>query len=134
MTVTSWLFPFEVTISVPGVAADDYGTPVPFGAQTVLVAGDMQPVRADETVDGVTDVDVIEVEFYLPAGTAVGAGDRLTCGGDTFEAIGEAQPRGYGGRLDVVKIRGRRTSSGPTDIDGGDVVQVFVDDLDGGEP
>jgi hypothetical protein len=102
-------FPFVVTVSAAGVGVDDYGNPVPSAWTSATARGDIQPVRTDETIDGISSVEVDEVRFYLETGTVVAAGDRLTVDDVTYEAIGPADSRVYGGRLDYVRIRARRT-------------------------
>jgi len=106
----SFAFPLVVTVHAAGVGVDEYGNPVPSAWTSATARGDVQPVRTDETVDGVSDVAVDEVRFYLEAGTVVTGGSRLTAAGVTYEAIGPADSRDYGGRLDYVRVRARRTS------------------------
>jgi len=101
-------FPLIVTISTAIVGTDEYGNPYPSAYSTATAYGDVQPVRTDETVDGISAVGVDEVRFFLEAGSTVGAGDRLTAAGVTYEAIGPPDDRAYGGTLDYVRIRARR--------------------------
>lgn len=103
-------FPLVVTVSSASVGVDEYGNPVPSAWTSATARGDVQPVRTDETLDGISAVDVDEVRFYLEPGTAVAAGDRLAAAGVTYEAIGPADDRAYGGRLDYVRIRARRSA------------------------
>lgn len=102
-------FPLVVTVHTAGVGYDGYGNPVPSSYTAATAQGDVQPVRTDETVDGVSAVGVDEVRFYLEPGTVVGAGDRLEVAGVVYEAVGPADTRAYGGRLDYVRIRARRS-------------------------
>jgi hypothetical protein len=104
-------FPHVVTVHAAGVGVDDYGNPVPSAWTSATARGDVQPVRTDETVDGISSVEVDEVRFYLEPGTVVGAGDRLEVHDVTYEAIGPADTRAYGSRLDYLRIRARRTSA-----------------------
>jgi len=112
--MTSFAFPLVVTISTAGVGVDEYGNPVPSAFTSATAYGDWQPVRTDETVDGISSVAVDEVRFYLEPGVVVTAGDRLAAAGDTFEAIGPPDIRTYAaagsGTLDYVRIRARRTA------------------------
>lgn len=108
--MSSFAFPLVVTISTAGVGVDEYGNPVPSGWTSATARGDVQPVRTDEQDTGTSDVDVDEVRFYLAAGTVVGSGDRLAAAGVTYEAIGPPDSRSYGGRLDYVRIRARRSA------------------------
>lgn len=103
-------FPLVVTVSVAGVGVDEYGNPVPSSWTSATARGDVQPVRTDETIDGISDVDVDEVRFFLEPGTTVTAGARLEAAGVTYEAIGPADTRDYGARLDYVRIRARRSA------------------------
>lgn len=104
-------FPHTITVHAAGVGVDDYGNPVPSAWTSATARGDVQPVRTDETVDGISSVAVDEVRFYLELGTVVAAGDRLEVDAITYEAIGPADERAYGTRLDYVRIRARRADA-----------------------
>lgn len=103
-------FPLVVTVSSAGVGVDDYGNPIPSAYTSVTARGDVQPVRTDETIDGISSIDTDEVRFFLEPGTVVASGARLAVAGVTYEAIGPSDARAYGSRLDHVRIRARRSA------------------------
>ena len=109
--MTYFAFPLVITVHTAGVGVDEYGNPVPSAFTTATARGDVQPVRTDEAADGISSVDVDEVRFYLEAGTVVSAGSRLEAAGVTYEAVGPADTRTYGGALDYVRVRARRTAA-----------------------
>lgn len=109
--MSSFSFPLVVTVLTAGVGADEYGNPVPSSFTSATAWGDVQPVRTDETIDGLSAVGVDEVRFYLEPGSVVSAGSRLIAAGVTYEAIGPADARVYGGALDYVRVRARRSAA-----------------------
>ena len=108
--MSSFSFPLVVTVHTAAVGVDDYGNPTPSSYSSVTAYGDVQPVRTDEAIDGISATQVDEVRFFLAAGTTVAAGDRLEARGVTYEAIGPPDERDYGRPLDYVRIRARRTA------------------------